>query len=685
MNTQTPKLALPSLFVSRRRAILGLIALLALATVFAAVVTTLSAVEPDPNPEPDATMADNFQQSSSQNQAGILFEVDGDLDDDGSDIEVPAPLPVPPDGTAFGALPAADHYDDWASVINAAGVGGHENGGRQGAFLSDPHSKVATDPNVFARGGKFFDIDTWNIEAGKVGAQANELVNVAVYKVDKAADGNPWLAIALERTKENGTFALWAEFNRRTDGVNGTAWKMINGSFVPDRTAGDVAVGFELSGNPTGAAHLELVIIMWDDDLTDAVGITAANNVDPVRRGNKVVGYEPFDPAGGNLGGAPPLFAGDWYYLFKGPGGFLGGLGAGWMNLFPVDPSGVSDGVVWQSINAQGAPRALIPEFQFAEAALNLGAGGLNINPNCEGFGSVHAVSVASLSPTSDAKDVTAPQPLTVSCDTDLSVRSDHVGDTTLVNDSITFTITEQNLGDVPLTSPEVDVYVNLVEDVAQRLDAGDINGAADGDTNDNDILDVGETWVWTLTTPALASINDGDVYTFYAHGIAQVGSVDFDVTHDDALNNPRIGTTGFNDTDESASITIAVIDPSTMIDVQTARAAGGVFGDAELQFLDTDTVYFRITETNDGDVALTEVDVALVGDAHGPVLLTRQSDNPGNNDAVLDVSEVWVYTGAVAVSGDETFTANGAGLDPLGTVIDAAFDPQGRRRHPHR
>ena len=120
--------------------------------------------------------------------------------------------------------------------------------------------------------------------------------------------------------------------------------------------------------------------------------------------------------------------------------------------------------------------------------------------PNCDGFGSVHAVSVASLSPTADAKDATAPQPLTVSCNTDLSAQSNHAGNTVVAGDTMTFTIIEQNLGDVPLTSPELDVYINDVQDAGSPLDATDINGATDGDTNDNGILDIGETWTWTWT-----------------------------------------------------------------------------------------------------------------------------------------------------------------------------------------
>ena len=75
------------------------------------------------------------------------------------------------------------------------------------------------------------------------------------------------------------------------------------------------------------------------------------------------------------------------------------------------------------------------------------------------------------------------------------------------------------------------------------------------------------------------------------------------------------------------------------MIDVQS-RTAIGPYGEGTLEFLNGDTVYFRVTETNDGDIALIDVDVALVGDVNGPVSLTRQPDNPGNNDAVLDVDE---------------------------------------------
>ena len=237
---------------------------------------------------------------------------------------------------------------------------------------------------MFNSGGKFYDTATWNIGTGNVGAAQNELTNVAVYPVTSAqsSDGDDWLVLALERTKKQGTFALWLEFNQVT-------WDAAQAS-VPTRSTGDIAVGFELSGNPEDESDFQVAVLAYDSSGAPNLCTVAAD--DTVGPGS--------DPC--------PVYDGDWHVRYVGPAGDLGDIGAGEMNLVDVPSTD------WDSYDAQGNPRDNVGPFQFAEAALNLNE--LGIDVGCPGFGSAHAASVASLSSTADAKDLGGPQDLPITC-----------------------------------------------------------------------------------------------------------------------------------------------------------------------------------------------------------------------------------------------------------------------------
>jgi uncharacterized repeat protein (TIGR01451 family) len=270
-------------------------------------------------------------------------------------------------------------FDDWETVIP-----GPSSLGAEGVLIPDPHSKSATDTNVFNSGGKFYDTSTWNIGTGNVGAAQNELTNVAVYPVTSAqsSDGDDWLVLALERTKKQGTFALWLEFNQVT-------WDAAQAS-VPTRSTGDIAVGFELSGNPEDESDFQVAVLAFDSSgAPDLCAVAADDTIGP--------GTD-----------ACPEFNGDWHYRYLGPAGDLGAIGAGEMNLVDVPSTD------WESYDAQGNLRDNIGPFQFAEAALNLNE--LGIDVGCPGFGSAHAATVASLSSTADAKDLGGPQDLPITC-----------------------------------------------------------------------------------------------------------------------------------------------------------------------------------------------------------------------------------------------------------------------------
>jgi hypothetical protein len=83
--------------------------------------------------------------------------------------------------------------------------------------------------------------------------------------------------------------------------------------------------------------------------------------------------------------------------------------------------------------------------------------------------------------------------------------------------------------------------------------------------------------------------------------------------------------------------------------------------------------VTYTYHETNDGNTPLTSVSVT--DDQCSP--LVRGTDNPGNNDNVLDPNETWVFTCTKTIAGPTAATgvtniANGSGVDPGNRTVRA-------------
>lgn len=262
---------------------------------------------------------------------------------------------------------ASQGYADWQTVI----LGGAPdwNAG-PGILIKDGNSgpkSTLPEENIFAKGGKFGDPAGWTIEPGNSPAQ-NDLTNVEVYATKDSSTGDSWLFMGMERIKKQGTFDLDFEYNK-------IPWDGNSGTLV--RTQGDLVVGFELSGNPTGPDDLEVLIAIYEPDNPTCTGYEA-------------------------------VYGAGFCEEFRGPAGSLGAYGAATMNevSFPAPP--------WGSVDSAGRPVSEIQPFFFAEAAINLTE--LGINLGCPGFGSVHAKSRSSLEVTADLKDLAGPRAFTVSC-----------------------------------------------------------------------------------------------------------------------------------------------------------------------------------------------------------------------------------------------------------------------------
>jgi hypothetical protein len=358
-----------------------------------------------------------------------------------------------------------------------------------GVLITDPHSKSATDFDIFKPAGKFATPEDWSVQDGSVGSAQAELTNILAWAIPPGDAGNTdaWIVLGMERTKKEGTFALDFELNQ-----NG--WDGNSGTLV--RETGDIAVGFELSGNPTDAEEdLQVLIVVYDPNME------LNNNMCTVVPGQG----NSFTVEGGT--DACPEYGSDtgWYYRFLSDAAILhtSGYGSATMNDVAFF---VSDGAPanYQSYDAQGNLDDDVGIFEFAEAAINLSA--LGLDPGCPGFGSVHAKSRSSLEVGSDLKDLAGPASLPVQCRLDgykfLDIDADGMWDQ----------------GDEP---PLEGWEIQLSDGVSTYTETTDLNGyyefenLADGDYT---VSEVCPDDSWVQTAPG-------------ATDFAGCGSEEYDVT----------------------------------------------------------------------------------------------------------------------------------------------------------
>jgi uncharacterized repeat protein (TIGR01451 family) len=186
--------------------------------------------------------------------------------------------------------------------------------------------------------------------------------------------------------------------------------------------------------------------------------------------------------------------------------------------------------------------------------------------------------------------------------------------------DTINYTVNLSNTGSADITGVVVnDALISLTRE-------------ADNPGNDDDTLEPGETWVFSGS------------YVTTEQDCAE--GVDNTVTAD--------GATQLGDLDQiSADASVDVLCPDWEItkvaDVDTASPG--------------DTINYTVELSNTGDTDITGV---VVNDAL--ISLTREADNPGNDDDTLEPGETWVFSGSYVVTEEDcaegvnnTVTANGA------------------------
>lgn len=521
-------------------------------------------------------------------------------------------------------------------------------------LIADPHSKSATDPDIFKPAGKFDEPENWIVQDGSVGPGQNELTNIFAWAVAPGDVGNTdsWLIMGMERTKKSGTFALDFEFNQ--DDWTPGAPPFSGG---PNRTPGDIAVGFELKGNPTNAQEdLKVLIVQFSGtgvsapELCDTSDYTGKGN-DP---GIIVVGTDPC-PAYGETG---------WYYRFLANAAILSGSGLGTATMnaqgegFAQNSFSV-DGETYISYDAQGNQDDFVGEFEFAEAAINLTE--LGIEPGCPGFGSVHAKSRSSLEVGSDLKDLAGPRSFPVQCFIEgykyLDIDGDGTRDAsepglngwTINLDDGSSTVTAND----PDGNPGYYLFENLedgnytVSEDCSNQDAGWVqteplptDGCGSGEYNFT--INIGNRTEVGNFGNGQPAIDVAKACT----AVVEVGGIidyDFDVTNSGNVNLNNISVkdpiAGLDETISSLSpngtqhYDNPYPAPTTAQTITNTVTATGDFG-ASTVFATVSDSADCTTRVVDARISITPDDTNEVGDSHTFTVLVEKNDGTGWVDA---------------------------------------------------
>ena len=231
----------------------------------------------------------------------------------------------------------------------------------------------------------------------------------------------------------------------------------------------------------------------------------------------------------------------------------------------------------------------------------------------------------------------------------------DTSGCSTASVDTVTYTFTVTNGGNTPLTSVTV----------TDPLLGGLLTATVSGDTNNNTILEVTETWVYVQDYV----VTQSDIDT---------GSITNQATASGTgVNGLVTDISGATVSDDIPTVTIV---PEACFDA-IAITKAGVFNDIDTSGCSTasvDTVTYTFTVTNGGNTPLTSVTVTdpLLGG-----LLTATVSGDTNNNTILEVTETWVYVQDYVVTQSDIdtgsitnqATASGTGVNGLVTDISGA------------
>jgi len=187
----------------------------------------------------------------------------------------------------------------------------------------------------------------------------------------------------------------------------------------------------------------------------------------------------------------------------------------------------------------------------------------------------------------------------------------------TTVGQQVTYTYTLTNSGNVTLTSP----------------------------------YSVGDNLVSVDCTLAVSPLLPGESTTCTATYLITQADINAGSVTNLATANATFGDTTVTSNQDSVTINYAGLNI-----IKEVSTDGVNWNDLSVKVNVGDTVYYRIRVENTGNVTLTGF---TVDDGMAGCTLTREADNPGNNDANFESGETWIYTcSVVAVEGTQNNTA---------------------------
>lgn len=390
----------------------------------------------------------------------------------------------------------------------------------------------------------------------------------------------PLFAVGLIRGDGNGTSAYSLEFNQAA----------AVGSNLPARSAGDKLFIFDFQAN--GQAVVKEY--SW---ITSGVCAGAGN---------------------------PPC----WHF----DADVTGSLAVGKSNLGPIADNPLTTAV---------DPVATRTFDELAIDAQGLLLGDVPAG-SCKSFGSVWIRSRLGGSFNSNLSDVLKPEPIHVSnCDVNITKSV-----TSPITTPVAFgaTVTYQVAvtladGSSPIAKGKLTVRDTSTTDPA--LNNTTLNYMS-GDSNGNELLDTGETWLYgtTASTPVTQAADNCPI-----HNTASVAIADTDISH------------------TTSDVVTQVACPPDMAITKTASPAGDV--------RPGDLITYTITVTRTDQFSDVGMDVGSVTDSLSATPLVRMSGDT-NNDGKLNVGESWQYGASASAPFTTTVPQSCAQVVNTATVTPA-------------
>lgn len=219
------------------------------------------------------------------------------------------------------------------------------------------------------------------------------------------------------------------------------------------------------------------------------------------------------------------------------------------------------------------------------------------------------------------------------------------------VNDTITYTFEVSNTGNVPLN--DITVIDDAFDLGGLTINPSLSGGFNSGDIDQDNLLDVTETWTYTATH----TVDQGDVDYVYTDPLINNSAT--------AYGNPPGGIVGDKTDDvqstDDEEISVQLVGPElnitkeASVDGGTADAAGEV-------------INYSISVENTGGITLTGI---VVTDPYADAGSITYLSGDTNTDGKLDVDETWLYSAAHTITQAE-IDSNGGGDGKLENIATA-------------